>query len=376
MVVPTDVTYERRVAPGQSDLRFCGALETGAVSAALDGLRTELSSFSGEVRLDLSAVSGAAPTAFALLRAFERELRGRGLRVAVVPPEGAAGRLYAALPDTAPKKSLRARPGSESQLEHIGRAAAGVGREVMDVLAFTGEVTAAVVRVVRRPSVLAWKSIPRQMDRAGTDGFPIVVAINFLVGTTIALQGAIQLRTFGLDVYVADSVALATVRSLGPLMCAIIVAGRSGAGIAAELGTMRVNEEVDALKTLGMDPMGFLVLPRVIGLVLVVPILTVFADIASILGGLVIGVTALDLTCASYLDRTFDVLSMKHVFSGIFKSGFFGLAIAVVACERGLLTRGGAEGVGRATTSAVVAIIFFLVVLEALFTGLFHVWDI
>lgn len=376
MAKAKEATYEKRAAASGCEVRFHGDLDTASASEALERLRSELKSEPGPVRLDLSQIDRAEPTALALVVALSRDLEARDVRVIVEEPTGAAGRLFAAMPVDPPKPSQRAEPGSESHLEQIGKAVVGVWREVMDVLSFTGEASAAAWRSIRRPGQVAWSSVPRQMDRAGTDGFPIVVAINFLVGTTIALQGAIQLKEFGLDIYVADSVALATVRSLGPLMCAIIVAGRSGAGMAAELGTMRVNEEVDALKTLGMDPMSYLVLPRVIGLVLVVPVLTVFADIASILGGLVVGITALDLTLAAYIERTLDALSMNHVFSGIFKSAFFGLAIAVVACERGLLTRGGAEGVGRATTSAVVAIIFFLVVLEAVFTGLFHVWGI
>jgi phospholipid/cholesterol/gamma-HCH transport system permease protein len=171
-------------------------------------------------------------------------------------------------------------------------------------------------------------------------------------------------------------VALSITRELGPLMTAIIVAGRSGAAFSAELGTMKVSEEIDALRTLGLDPYLFLVFPRVIALVLVVPLLTLLADIVGILGGLLVGLLSLDLTVHAYLLETQNRLALWDVGSGMLKSVVFALAVALIACQRGLATQGGAEGVGRATTSAVVTSLFALVVIDALFTVLFNAFGL
>src|SRR5262249_26998642 len=176
---------------------------------------------------------------------------------------------------------------------------------------------------------------------------------------------------FGANIFVADLVALSVTRELAPLMTAIIVAGRSGAAFSAELGTMRVSEEVDALRTLGLDPYSYLVFPRVIALVLVVPLLTLIADVVGILGGLLVALFGLDLTLAGYLHETQKSLELFDVFSSTLKAAVFGVNIALIACQRGLATRGGAEGVGRATTSAVVTSLFAIVAADAVFTVLF-----
>jgi len=196
--------------------------------------------------------------------------------------------------------------------------------------------------------------------------------INFLVGLVTAFQAAVQLKQFGANIFVADLVGLSVTRELTPLMTAIIVAGRSGAAFSAELGTMRVSEEIDALRTLGLDPYGFLVLPRIITLVLVLPLLTILADVIAITGGLLVAMLGLDITANAYLIETRKAVELWDVFSGCLKTMCFGLSIALIACQRGLATRGGAEGVGRATTSAVVMSLFAIVVVDAIFTVLFN----
>jgi len=196
--------------------------------------------------------------------------------------------------------------------------------------------------------------------------------INFLVGLVTAFQAAIQLRQFGANIFVADLVGLSMTRELAPLMTAIIVAGRSGAAFSAELGTMRVSEEVDALRTLGFDPYQFLVFPRVLTLVVALPLLTILADAVGIAGGLLVAMLGLDITPNAYLIQTQKAVELWDVFSGCLKAAVFGLNIALIACQRGLSARGGADGVGRATTSAVVTSLFAIVVLDAIFTVLFH----
>jgi len=187
-----------------------------------------------------------------------------------------------------------------------------------------------------------------------------------------AFQAAVQLKQFGANIFVADLVGLSVTRELGPLMTAIIVAGRSGAAFSAEIGTMRVSEEIDALRTLGLDPYGFLVFPRVVALVLVLPLLTILADIVAILGGLLVAMLGLEITAHAYLAETQKAVQLWDVSSGCLKTVFFGTGIALVACQRGLAARGGADGVGRATTSAVVTSLFAIVVLDAIFTVLFN----
>jgi phospholipid/cholesterol/gamma-HCH transport system permease protein len=210
------------------------------------------------------------------------------------------------------------------------------------------------------------------MERAGADGLPITALIGFLTGLILGYQAAVQLRQVGGNIYVADLVALALTRELGPLMTAIVVAGRSGAAFAAELGTMKVGEELDALRTLGLDPYRFLVFPRALALLLTLPLLTLFADLMGILGGLFVAVTGLDLTANAYLIETRKVLDVWDVASGVLKSFCFAVVIALVACRKGLAARLGAEGVGSSTTAAVVTSIFLLVALDALFGVLFH----
>src|SRR5207248_203405 len=219
---------------------------------------------------------------------------------------------------------------------------------------FIGDVALAGANAVRVPVSINWGDVPRLVERAGADSLPIVLVINFLVGLVTAFQAAVQLRQFGANIFVADLVGLSVTRELAPLMTAIIVAGRSGAAFSAELGTMRVSEEIDALRTLGLDPYGFLVFPRVIALALVLPLLTILADVVSIAGGLLVAMLGLDLTANAYLLQTQKAVGLWDVFSGCLKTVFFGLSVALIACQRGLAARGGAEGVGRATTSAAV----------------------
>jgi phospholipid/cholesterol/gamma-HCH transport system permease protein len=253
-----------------------------------------------------------------------------------------------------------------------------IGRETLEWVGesaafdFVGDVAVAGVQATRRPAAVNWADLPRLMERAGADGLPIVIVINFLVGLVTAFQAAIQLKQFGANIFVADLVGLSMTRELAPLMTAIIVAGRSGAAFSAELGTMRVSEEIDALRTLGLDPYHFLVFPRVIALVLVLPLLTMLADVVGIAGGLLVAMFSLDLTPSAYLVETRQAVQLWDVFSGLLKTVFFGLNIALIACQRGLATRGGAEGVGRATTSAVVTSLFAIVLIDAIFTVIFN----
>ncbi len=278
--------------------------------------------------------------------------------------------LYGAHPK---RPSLQAPPARIGILDQIGRETLTLVNE-SNVLDFFGDSLVAGAQAVRSPRRVNWADVPRLMERAGADGIPIVLMINFLVGLVTGFQAALQLKQFGANIFVADLVGLSVTRELAPLMTAIIIAGRSGAAFSAELGTMRVSEEIDALRTLGLDPYQFLVFPRVIALTLIAPMLTIVADVIGIAGGLLVAMFSLDLTFQAYLAESEKALDLFDVYSGILKATVFGCAIALVACQRGLATRGGAEGVGRSTTSAVVTSLFAIVVLDAIFTVIFHVF--
>ncbi|MBS1152744.1 MAG: uncharacterized protein H6Q89_4442 [Myxococcaceae bacterium] len=271
---------------------------------------------------------------------------------------------------------VRTRRRARGTLEQIGAATLAILGEFKQVFGFLGQALIASVGVIARPSTANWKHVTPTMERAGADAVPIVVLINFLVGFVMAFQGSVQLKQFGANIFVADLVGLSICRELGPLMTAIILCGRSGAAFAAEIGSMKVSEEIDALRTMGFGPMRFLVLPRTIALVLVLPLLTLVGDAVGIFGGLVVGVVSLDLTVIGYLQETQKALDMWDVFSGMIKAVFFAIVIAMISCQQGLATTGGAAGVGQRTTSSVVAILFALILVDAGFTLFFHAFGL
>lgn len=250
--------------------------------------------------------------------------------------------------------------------------------KVMDdfrfMLAFLGEVSLALFNVLRHPGSLRVGDTVHFMQRAGVEALPIVALINFLLGLIIAFMSSIQLRQFGADIYVASLVALAMAYELSPVMTCILVAGRSGSSFASEIGTMKVSEEIDALFTMGFDPVRFLVVPRVLASLIVVPVLTLFADIFAILGGLFVGVFILDLTTTAYIGQTFRSLTLFYLFWGVMKSCVFAVVIAWVGCLRGFQVRGGADSVGKATTSAVVTGIFMIIILDSVFAIIHIYW--
>ncbi len=240
------------------------------------------------------------------------------------------------------------------------------------LMIFVGEVISSLIYSARHPRSIRWDAVFLYMKRAGVDGLPIVGLISFLIGLIMAFMSSLQLRQFGANIYVASLVALAIVKELGPIMTAILVAGRSGSAFAAEIGTMMVNEEVDALTTMGFDSTRFLVIPKVLASVVVVPMLTVYADVIGVLGGLVVGVTGLDLTFSSYVKQTMSSIKVFDIGSSLVKSVCFALLISGIVCHRGFQVRGGAEAVGEAATSAVVSAIFLIIVCDSAFAIMLH----
>ncbi|MCC6763821.1 MAG: MlaE family lipid ABC transporter permease subunit [Deltaproteobacteria bacterium] len=359
------------LAGDRSALRFVGELRFRDCYGAWDRVRELLAPMPPHFELDVSGLDGMDGGATALLLELRSEAAAAGSDAAIV---GATGRvqsmleLYGGHPR---RPSLLAPPATIGILEQIGRETRSLLNE-SNALDFVGDTLLAGAQAARSPGRVNWRDVPRLMERAGADGIPIVLMINFLVGLVTGFQAALQLKQFGANIFVADLVGLSVTRELAPLMTAIIIAGRSGAAFSAELGTMRVSEEIDALRTLGLDPFHFLVFPRVLALTLVAPLLTILADVIGIAGGLLVAMFSLDLTFHAYLAETEKALDLFDVSSGILKSAVFGLNVALIACQRGLATRGGAEGVGRSTTSAVVTSLFAIVVVDAIFTVIFH----
>ena len=235
-------------------------------------------------------------------------------------------------------------------------------------VSFIGSIALSLGHHLIHPKALRREDTLDYMQRTGVDGLPIVALISFLMGLIMAFMSSVQLEQFGANIYVASLVALSMTRELGPIMTAIIVAGRSGSAFAAEIGTMKISEEVDALFTMGFDPVGFLVIPKLIAAVIMVPILTLFSDIFAIAGGLLVGVFMLDLTVGSYVAQTLDTLTLFDVFWGVLKSAVFGLLITWIGCLRGFRVSGGAASVGQATTSAVVSSIFLIILFDSIFS--------
>lgn len=356
-------------------VRVGGRVDVQCAQRFLDDLLRAAGGGPGDVVLDLAAVeyfdSGGSAALLGLRQRLAAERRG--LRVEAATPE-VEGLLRLIDFDALSQPLSYSEKPAQSAPVRIGAATLGVLADARELVAFTGEVILGLVDVVRHPARVRWRDTWSYMHRTGVAALPIVSLISFLMGLITAFQAAVQLRQFGADIYIADLVGLSITRELGPLMTAIIAAGRSGAAFAAEIGTMKVSEEVDALTTMGLDRTRFLVTPKVLALLLMLPCLTLYADLVGILGGLTVASGGFDIPVIVYLRETAYAMSTWDVFSGLIKSVAFALLIAGVGCLRGFQAQTGAESVGRITTSAIVAGIFLIIVADAIFTVLFHYW--
>lgn len=265
------------------------------------------------------------------------------------------------------KEGYHKLPTPEHLPEQIGQAAVDLWKDSKALVAFVGELSAALLAAARSPSKVRWCDALMTAENAGVNALPIVALISFLIGLIMAFQSAIPMRQFGAEIYVADLVGLSMLRELGPLMTAIILAGRSGSAFAAELGTMKVNEEINALTTMGLDPVRFLVVTRVVAAVVTTPLLTLFSNLMGLVGGAVVFVS-FDFPVVTYVNQLLAAVTMTDLFGGLAKSFVFGILVAGVGCLRGLQTRSGASAVGLSTTSAVVSGIVLIVVADGIFS--------
>jgi phospholipid/cholesterol/gamma-HCH transport system permease protein len=357
-----------RPAPDTLRIRLGGTWTLRDGVPAPDDLERALAGAAGTRRVVLEARDvGAWDTALvAFVMKVVRWAEGASLRVDREGFPPGVDRLIA-LASAVPEERTGRTTVPASWLARVGLTFLALWTAALAWIRFVGDATLAFVRLVRGQATFRRADFFGVIHECGPRALPIVTLISALVGLILAFMGAVQLRSFGAQVYVADLVAIAATREMGCLMTGVIMAGRTGAAFAAQLGTMRVNEEIDALVTMGIPPMDFLVLPRMLALVLMMPILTVYADLLAILGGGVVGVTVLGLGLVEYVDRTLHALSLTNVFLGIFKGSVFGVLVAVAGCLRGIQSGRSAAAVGLAATSAVVTAIVLIVVAEGLF---------
>ncbi len=259
----------------------------------------------------------------------------------------------------------------ETFLEGIGKSAMEVVHDVRDFITFLGHLFYALFYLLRHPGQFRYKEMVYHIHRSGFNALVIIAMTSFLVGMVIAYQGAVQLAKFGADIFIVDTVGISIVRELGPMITAIVIAGRSGSAYTAEIGAMKITEEIAAMRTMGFDPYNFLVLPRVFALVIALPLLIFFSDIVGIFGGLVASSMQLGISFDQFVTRLNEVLEVKHYILGMIKGPVFAFVIAAIGCFRGFQVSDNTESIGLHTTASVVNSIFLVIAFDALFSVIY-----
>lgn len=360
-----------RVATSGS-LALAGRLDASSVATLWDPLQSAVTAASQpRIVLDASGVEYCDGAGAALLLGAQAAAKARGAELAI---EGLKPDFETALKQFDVEHYLKppvAPAASTSLIEQIGANGRQVWKDFLDMAEFTGEFARAMGYALRHPGSVRWQDAIRTAEVAGANALPVVLLVGFLIGFVMAFQAAIPMRQFGADAFIPTLVGLAMCRELGPIMTALALAGRSSSAFAAELGTMKVNDEIAALTTLGLSPVPFLVVPRVIAAVLMTPVLTVFGTMAGILGGLLVFVF-LGYPVATYWSQMSETVGLNDFLGGMAKGFFFGIVVAGIGCLRGLQTKTGASAVGDSTTSAVVSCIVFVSVGDGLFALLYY----
>jgi len=320
------------------------------------------------IRVDAAKLEYVDSTGIAFLFDLRRRERSQGAEVQI---ENLAPNLAALINawDPADFAQTYRRPPAIGIAEHVGRSTGQVLAEIQNMIAFLGECTAAMGRALRGRDPIRWGDVVAVATEAGANAVPIVLLVGFLMGVIIAFQTALVAQKFGAVIFVVDGVGIAMLRELGPLMTAIVFAGRTGAAFAAQIGTQKVNEEVNAIITFGLPPVRFLVVPRLLAAALVVPLLAVLANIIGVFGGALVMLT-FDIGFLQYYSELLRAVDATDLILGLVKAIVFGFVIAAIGCRRGLATGAGAAAVGRSATSTVVASIVWIVVLDGLFAVL------
>ncbi|QJB68744.1 ABC transporter permease [Parasphingorhabdus halotolerans] len=364
MTIPSDFS-EETTEDGVATLRFSGNLSI----ASLEDLPERLRAYDGgATQLDISE-TGYVDTVGAWL--IYRTARDMGAEITGADDE--AQRLIAAV--SAADEPAEVRPVLPNPvirvLGEIGEATTTAFKTMAGLVGFFGAVTAASFSLLRHPGRIRWHAVIQRFDVVGVRALGIVGLMSFLIGLVIAQQGAVQLRQFGAEVFTVNLVGRLTLRELGVLMTAIMVAGRSGSAFAAQIGTMKLTEEIDAMRTIGVSPVEALVIPRMMAAVLMLPLLGFYASVVAIIGGGLLSWVALDIPPATFFARIREVVPITDVYIGLVKAPVFGAIIALSGCYQGMQVEGNAEEVGKRTTAAVVQAIFLVIVLDAFFAVFF-----
>ncbi len=352
-------------------IRFTGHWTARRVGEISSSLAARKSGFSGPVKFDLSGLTGIDTAGAWVIHRFSLRIDKSGGQVAVLGASGIARDLLEIVEKVGRDSSELPRPYRPGLLEGIGSDTRERVNEYFTFLAFVGRVSYISVRILFTPMRMRWRMVMRELEEAGFDALPIVGLLSFLIGVVIAYQGGVLLRDYGASIFVADLVGLSMSRELAPMMTAIIVAGRTGSAYTAQIGTMMVTEEVDAMRTMGITPIEQLVLPKLFALVVALPLLTVYSDVLGIFGGMFMANSLLELSPATYIDRLSEAMTLESYLIGVGKAPVFAIIIAGVGCFRGFSVRGSAESVGRQTTASVVEAIFLVIVVDAGFSVIF-----
>jgi phospholipid/cholesterol/gamma-HCH transport system permease protein len=328
---------------------------------------------SGQVRLDVGDVEGIDTVGAWLIYRTLRRLRAEGVVVEVNNASASVSGMLdqMAANDVPPPAPLKRSNALVEMIRHVGQRSHEIALEVIDGIAFFGLVMQTFLGALAHPSRLRLTPLVYHMERVGLNALPIVGLISFLIGVVLAYQGATQLQKFGAEVFVVDLIGVSVLREIGILLTAIVVAGRSGSAFTAQIGAMKVNEEIDAMRTLGLDPIQVLVLPRVLALVLMMPLLAFFSDMMGLLGGGLMAWGVLDVTPGQFIERLNGSIGMWTFWVGIIKAPVFGLIIALTGCYEGLQVSNSAESVGARTTRSVVESIFLVMIVDAMFSIFF-----
>jgi phospholipid/cholesterol/gamma-HCH transport system permease protein len=360
------------------EVRLAGAwrLRGGLPSASLLQRELEAAPQVKKVAFEASELRSWDSSVLAFLVEVSELCRKRGIAMDRASLPAGLRRLLDLAEAVPEKAGARKEAAETSLLERIGNTALGAGSSLTEMLSFLGDMTLTFIQLFRMNVRFRASDLFLLIQQAGAQALPIVTLISFLVGVILAFVGAVQLKQFGAQIYVADLVGIAMIREMGAMMTGIIMAGRTGAAFAAQLGTMKVTQEIDAFTTMGFSPLEFLVLPRVIALVLMMPLLCLYSDLVGVLGGAAIGVGMLDLSWTTYFRETSNAIGLGDVFGGVFKASVYGVLIALSGCLRGMQCGNSSSAVGDAATSAVVTGIVAIVVACGTFAVVFYVLGI
>jgi len=349
-------------------VRLSGRLSIDTASECLKQLTSELKKTALPIYFDLTDITVLDDYGALVLFELKHALKIPDAEFQIInPPEAYKKTLSLVNFDFDERCSVTSGRIKNNIIVEFGAAAIEALAGIRFMIAFIGAIALAVVDVFKRPRSLRGHDTVTYMKTTGVDALPVVALISFLLGLIIAFMSSLQLKQFGANIYVASLVAMAMVSELGPIMTAIVVAGRTGSAYAAEIATMKISEEIDALFSMGFNPTLFLVIPRLVASFITIPLLTVFANFFGIAGGLLIGVVLLDLTASAYITQTIDALTIFELMWGLMKSCVFAILISGVGCLKGFQAKGGASAVGHAATAAVVNSIFLIILFDSMF---------